>query len=256
VPPFPWLHENAQWSDILVLAAALTWLAEQRRQELRAPTLAEVLLGVFVLLAGVSWVVAPAGYGGTFGDFIGASELAVIAYLTSRFAADRWAFALIVRVVAVTSLLVVGAAILGLALFYADVETELAGAYGVLGTRRGLRPCTGWAGAPGGPWQLLHLRLRGDRPGRRHAAPKAETRCQVALALAVVLTFSRAIIGFILADPHRRHAAQAYGCGSGSVGVHRCDGGAHLRRYPERSVLPARQHGPPAPKESGADLFD
>jgi len=108
-PPFPWLHENAQWSDVLVLAAALAWLAEQQRAELRAPTLGELLLGVFVVLVGLSWRFAPAGYGGTFGDFVGAGELAVLAYLTSRYASDRWAFALIVRVVAGTSLLVVGA---------------------------------------------------------------------------------------------------------------------------------------------------
>ena len=101
----------------------------------RGPTSSDACrarVGPVPVLAGLSFLLAPAGWGGTFGDFIGAGELAVIAYLTSRFAVDRWAFGLIVGVVTVTSLLVVGAAVLGLALFYADVENRLVGGYGAL----------------------------------------------------------------------------------------------------------------------------
>jgi hypothetical protein len=215
VPPFPWLHENAQWSDVLVLAATLAWLAEQWRQELRTPTLAELLLGVFVLLAGVSWLVAPAGYGGTFGDFIGAGELAVIGYLTSRFAADRWAFALIVRVVAVTSLLVVGAAILGLALFYAGVETELAGAYGALGTAADNARAQAGLEHPAALGSYCIYASAVIAQGGGMLPRRLRQGAQVALALAVALTFSRAIIGFILAaliriaDTPRRRAVAA-----------------------------------------------
>jgi hypothetical protein len=214
-PPFPWLHENAQWSDLLVLAAALAWLAEQRRQELRAPTLAELLLGVFVLLAGVSWLVAPAGYGGTFGDFIGAGELAVIAYLTSRFAADRWVFELIVRVVTVTSLLVVGAAVVGLALFYADVETELAGAYGVLGTAADYARAQAGLEHPAALGSYCIYASAVIAQGEGMLPRRLRQGVQVALALVVVLTFSRAIIGFLLAaliriaDTPRRRAVAA-----------------------------------------------
>jgi len=67
-----------------VAAAAVAWLVEQRREDVEAPTLAELALGLFVVLAGLSFVFAPAGFGSSFGDFVGAGELAVLAYLTSR----------------------------------------------------------------------------------------------------------------------------------------------------------------------------
>ena len=171
-----------------------------------------------MLLAGLSWLLAPTGYYGTFGDFIGAGELAVIAYLTSRFAADRWAFGLIVRVVAVTSLLVVGAAILGLALFYANVETVLVSGYGALVTS------ADYARVQAGSStrrlrQLLHLRLRGDRPGRGRASPKAEAgrpgRAGLHRRLDVLARHHR--LHPRRADPDRRHAAKARGRGSGSA---------------------------------------
>jgi hypothetical protein len=215
VPPFPWLHENAQWSDVLVLAATLAWLAEQWRQELRAPTLAALLLGVFVLLTGASWLVAPVGYGGTVGDFVGACELAVIAYLTSRFAADRWAFELIVRVVTVTSLLVVGAAILGLALFYADVETELVARFGPLGTAADYARAQAALEHPAALGSYCIYASAVIAQGGGVLPRRLRQGAQVALALAVVLTFSRAIIGFILAaliqiaDTPRRRAVAA-----------------------------------------------
>jgi O-Antigen ligase len=200
---------------VLVLAATLAYLADQQREELHAPRAAELLLVAFVALAGLSSLVAPAGYGGTFGDFIGAGELAVIAYLTSRFAADRAAFGLIVRVVTVTSLLVVGAALLGLALFYADVETSLVGGYGALVAS------ADYTRAQAG---LEHPALLGSycifasaviAQGQEALPRRLRQGAQVALAVTVVLTFSRAIIGFLLAaliriaDTRRRRAAAA-----------------------------------------------
>jgi hypothetical protein len=214
-PPFPWLHENAQWSDVFVAAAALTWLVEERREALRSPTLAELALGLFVILVGVSYLFAPADFGSTFGDFIGAGELAVLAYLTSRFAADRWSFELIVRVVTVTSLLVVGAALLGLALFYADVENSLVGGYGALVAS------TDYVRVQAA---LEHPALLGSycifasavvAQGKDVLPRRLGQVAQIALAVTVVLTFSRAILGFALAvlirfaDTPRRRAVAA-----------------------------------------------
>jgi hypothetical protein len=217
-PPFPWLHENAQWSDVFVAAAAVAWLVEQRGAALQAPTPAELALGLFVFLAGLSFLFAPAGWGGTFGDFVGAGELAVIAYLTSRFAADRWAFEMIVRVVTITSLLVVGTALLGLALFYADVDTSLVGGYGA----GGLVPSGDYARVRAG---FEHPALLGSycilasavvAQGEGVLPRRLRQGAQIALALTVVLTFSRAVIGFALAvlirfadTPRRRKVAAA-----------------------------------------------
>ena len=198
-PPFPWLHENAQWSDVFVAAAAIAWLIEQRRERPRGPEPAELALGIFVVLAGISFLVAPAGYGGTFGDFVGAGELAVIAFLTSRFARERWTFELIVRVVTATSLLVVAAALVGLVLFYLNVDTSLVGGYGALVAS------TDYARVKAG---LEHPALLGSycifasavvAQGQGVLSGRVRQLAQAALAATVVFTFSRAIIGFALA---------------------------------------------------------
>src|ERR1041384_4259585 len=36
-PPFPWLHEHAQWSDAVFLAAAIAWLIERFQLRRWAP---------------------------------------------------------------------------------------------------------------------------------------------------------------------------------------------------------------------------
>jgi hypothetical protein len=201
---------------VLVAAAAIAWLIEQRRDRARRPAPAELALGVFVVLAGISFLVAPAGYGGTFGDFVGAGELAVIAFLTSRFARDRSTFELIVAVVTATSLLVVAAALLGLVLFYANVDTSLVGGYGALVAS------ADYARVKAG---LEHPALLGSycifasaviAQGQGVLSGRLRQLAQVALAATVVLTFSRAIIGFALAtlirfadSPRRRVLAGA-----------------------------------------------
>jgi hypothetical protein len=199
-----------------VAMAALSWLDEQRREGLRFGAPAELALALFVALAGLSFVFAPAGWGSTFGDFVGAAALATIAFLTSRFAADREAFQLIVLVVAVTSMLVVGAALLGLVLFYADVETALVGGYGAL---------VGSSDYARVQAALIHPALLGSycvfasaviAQGEEVLPRRLRQAAQVALAVTVVLTFSRAILGFALAtlirladSPRRRAVAAA-----------------------------------------------
>jgi hypothetical protein len=214
-PPFPWLHENAQWSDILVAGAAVAWVAEQRGTDLRAPTLPELTLGLFVVLAGLSFIVAPAGYGSTFGDFVGAGELAVIAFLTSRFAAERWSFVLIVCVVTATSLLVVAAALVGLALFYADVQNSFVGGYGALVASADYARVQAGLEHPAllGSYCIFASAVIGQGEG---ILPRRLRRgAQLALAVTVALTFSRAVIGFALAaliriaDTPRRRAVAA-----------------------------------------------
>ena len=198
--------------------AAVAWLDEQRREGLRVAGTAELALALFVLLAGLSFAFAPAGWGSTFGDFVGAGALATIAFLTSRFAAERSAFQLIVLVVAVTSMLVVGAALLGLALFYADVETSLVGGYGAL---------VGSSDYARVQAALIHPALLGSycifasaviAQGTDVLPRRLRQAAQVALAVTVVLTFSRAILGFALAalirfadTPRRRALAAAAG---------------------------------------------
>jgi hypothetical protein len=209
------LHENAQWSDLLVAAAALSWLVEQRRGGLRAPLPAELALGVFVVLAGLSFVFAPAGWGSTFGDFVGAGSLAVTAYLTSRFAAETWAFQLIVLVVATTSLLVVGTALLGLALFYAGLESSLVGGYGALVASGDYVRVQAALEHPAALGSYCIFASAVVAQGTEVLPRRLRQVAQVALAVTVVLTFSRAVLGFALAtlirfaDTPRRRAVTA-----------------------------------------------
>ena len=196
-------------------AAAVAWLVEQRREDVEARSLAELALGLFVVLAGLSFIFAPAGFGSAFGDFLGAGELAVLAYLTSRFAADRWAFGVIVRVVTVTSLLVVGAALLGLALFYADVETSLVGGYGALVASADYARVQGTLEHPALLGSYCIFASAVVAQGQDVLPRRLRQLAQLALALTVVLTFSRAMIGFALAalirvaDTRRRRALAA-----------------------------------------------
>jgi len=207
-----------------VAAAAVAWLVEQRREDVEAPTLAELALGLFVVLAGLSFVFAPAGFGSSFGDFVGAGELAVLAYLTSRFAADRWTFGVIVRVVTVTSLLVVGAALLGLALFYADVDTSLVGGYGALVASADYARVQATLEHPALLGSYCIFASAVVAQGEDVLPRRLRQVAQVALAATVVLTFSRAVIGFALAalirvaDTRRRRMVAA-GAGLACIAV-------------------------------------
>jgi len=172
-------------------------------------------LGVFVGLAGLSFVFAPAGWGSTFGDFVGAGALAAIAYLTSRFAADRRAFQVIVIVVTVTSLLLVAAALLGLALFYADVETSLVAGYGALVASGDYVRVQAALEHPAALGSYCIFASAVIAQGKDLLPRRLRQVAQVALALTVLLTFSRAILGFALAtlirfaDTARRRAVAA-----------------------------------------------
>ena len=199
-PPFPWLHENAQWSDVLVVAAALARVVELRhsRNWIR-PSLPEVLLGAYVAAATASYLVSDPAAASSLGDLAGVAGLALLAVLTADFASDAQAFPLIVRVVTATSLLTAAAAALGLALFYLGVDTSLVGSYGALvasGDYARIKAGFGHASLLGS--YCIFASAVVAQGG--NAIPERMRRAtQIALALTVLSTVSRAIIGFALA---------------------------------------------------------
>ena len=133
------------------------------------------LLGAYVAAAAASYLVSDPMAGSSAGDLAGVFGLALLAVLTADFASDAQAFRLIVWVVTATSLLTAAAAILGLALFYAGVDTSLVGIYGAL-VPSGECAHPGGLRLPAVARQLLHLRVGGCRAGRRGDLGTAASR--------------------------------------------------------------------------------
>lgn len=198
-PPFPWLHEHAQWSDVFLAAAAVAWVLERWRAG-AALSLRPVHFAMALYLTGAALSVllaAPDRHVAGL-KFVGMVELSVIAVLTADLATDPRMVAAMARVIAITSLLMSAGALLGVALFYAGVQTSLIGGYG------GLVPGS-YARAQAG---LYHPSLLASfcvfaSAVLAHADANLPARLrrtvQAALAITVLLTFSRGIIAFGLA---------------------------------------------------------
>jgi hypothetical protein len=201
-PPFPWLHRHAQWSDAVFAAAAALWLVELwRRRGARAFQWRafHLLIALYLGAALASLLVAAPDKRAGALKLLGMTELGALAVITSDLAARKALPPLIARVVAVTSLLVAGAALAGLLLFYGGVETSLIGVYG------DLTPSPWYARVQAltyNPNLLASFCIFAAAViGREDAALPRRLRrlTQAALALTVLLTFSRGILGFILA---------------------------------------------------------
>ena len=132
-PPFPWLHEHAQWSDAVFAVAAALWGIElwvNKRLPRLAPTSAAI--ASYGLFAALSLLLAtPDKRAGAF-KLLGIIELGLLALVTSDIAARPGGARAAARVVAATSLATAIAAIAGLILFYAGTDTRLVGIYGEL----------------------------------------------------------------------------------------------------------------------------
>jgi len=136
-PPFPYLHEHAQWSDVVFAAAAAAWAVASVVGGWRAGKwprlrLIHAALGLYLGAATLSLLLASANWQAGAWKFLGMMELCLLVVITSDLASRPRVSQAITRVVAVTSLVTSIAAIAGLALFYAGVETNLIGSYGDL----------------------------------------------------------------------------------------------------------------------------
>ena len=200
IPSFPWLAENAQWTDPLVAATAVAWLVEKRGElASRRIGAAELALAAYVAAAFASYFASSGAFGGGVENLVGVAELAVLAYLTADFASDPDALRMITWVVAGTSLLAAGAALAGLLLFYSGVHTRLVGSYGAL------LASNDYARVQAG---MTHPALLGSycifasaviARGKDVLPRGLRLTAQLALAVTVFATVSRAIIGFLLA---------------------------------------------------------
>jgi hypothetical protein len=214
--PFPWLHANAQWSDAVFALATLAWggtlIAARRVPRLR---LVHLGVGLYVGWAAVSLLVADPRAASGPAKLLGMAMLAALMVVTSEMAARPGMPRAIGLTVAATSLLTAVAAIVGVVLSATGRITPLVGVCGDLLPGPLSRAQAGFthpnllasycifaSGVVAWRSAGLSRRLRGV--------------VQAALTVTVLLTFSRAILGFALAaairgasTPLRRKAVAA-----------------------------------------------
>ncbi len=225
-PRFPWFHEHAQWSDAVFAVAALGWAADRlRARATAAPRLVHVGLAVYLGGAALSLALAEPRAESASAKLLGMAMLVTLTLVTADLAQRPGMPALIPRTVAVSALLVAMAAGAGVVLAGLGFRTELVGTYGDLVPGAYARAQAGF----------LHPNLLGSFcifaagvVGRKDAGlPRGLRRLALgALLVAVLLTFSRAILGFGLATlirrastPGRRRLAAAYAVASLGVVV-------------------------------------
>jgi len=224
-PPFPWLHEHAQWSDAVFGVTAALWAMERWRSGKWPIWRSDhTALALYFLLACLSLLFASPNLRAGAPKLLGVAELCTLALITSDIASRPGALRIIVRVIAITSLISAAAALAGLVLFYTGVSSPLIGIYGEL------EPSPWYARVQGATYNpnLLAsfcifasavIALRdGELP------PWLRRLTLAALALTVFFTFSRGILGFVLAaviraarTPRRRAVAGV--CTAACVGI-------------------------------------
>jgi hypothetical protein len=195
-PPFPFLHEHAQWSDVVFALAALAWVVHCIRfREWPRPQWIHAAMVLYLVWAALSLLVAsPVREVGAM-KLLGMAELCALSFITAEMAARPGMRCAIAWAVAITSLLTVLAALIGLALFYAGVTTRLVGTYG------DLVPSTRYARVQAG---LYHPNLLASYcifafavvSSGEASLPRGLRRVvQFGLTLVSLLTVSRAVFG-------------------------------------------------------------
>jgi hypothetical protein len=210
LPPFPWLHEHAQWSDALFALAAAAWVMERSRHggwpRLRPHHAA---MGFYLAWAVVSHLAA--GLEPAQGRFklLGMAELLALAVMTEDLASRTGGLPQIARTFAWTSLATGIAALAGTALFHAGIATPLLSHAGDLEPGNYARARAGLF-SPNllASYAIVANGIVGHPEARLPAGLRRAA--QAALGVAVLLSMARGILGFVLAALVR-HGARPSG---------------------------------------------
>jgi len=213
---FPWLHENAQWSDVVFALAAAAWAAGLVASR-RLPGLRAVHAGLALYLgwAVVSLLAASPRAASGPAKLVGVAMLVALFAVTSDMMGRPGMPPLVGRTLAATSLLTAVAAAVGVALSWFGTITPLVGTCGDLLPGPLSRA---QAGFPHSNLLASWCVFASGALAREDAGLSRAWRrlAQAALAIAVVLTASRAILAFALAatirgatTPFRRRIAGA-----------------------------------------------
>jgi hypothetical protein len=173
----------------------------------RAP---HAFLALYLGASGASLLVSPARHRGAL-LLLGMAGLGMLFFLTSELTADVAVRAALTRVLVITAFLIGAAAALGLVLHFAGRSTLLIGAYGEL------QESTRYARVEAGFYNSSLLAsfctfasavVAG---GEADVSKRWRRAAQVVLSLVVLVTFSRAIIGFGVAAALRAGAGSRRG---------------------------------------------
>ncbi|HSE96996.1 MAG TPA: hypothetical protein VLD57_01925, partial [Blastocatellia bacterium] len=204
-PPFPLSQHNAQWSDAIFGTTALLWAAQKWRAgwwpQLRS---IHVAFLCYFGAAGLSLIFASPDKTTGALKLAGIAELCLLAVITADLAERKGVTVLIARVVAVNSLLICAASVAGLLLFYAGVRTRLLGTYGDLIASPWYARVQAGTNHPNLLASYCIFAAAAISHGKEGLSARARRVAQAALWITVVLTFSRAILGFALAALIRR----------------------------------------------------
>jgi hypothetical protein len=197
LPPFPWLHPRAQWSDLVFAVAATLWagglVAAGRRPRVGG---LEAALSIYLAAAAVSWAVR--GEEGSVFKLLGLAELGALLVVTAHLAGGEEGRQGVGWAVGLTSLAVAGAAAAGVAWFWAGRETRLVGTYGDLVPGAYARAQAGLL-HPNALASFCVFASTAVAWGLADHRPRLARLIQAALAATVALTFSRSILTFGLA---------------------------------------------------------
>jgi hypothetical protein len=200
-PPFPWLHQHAQWADVAFACSAALWVVERVRKRvsplpLHAPSVLAALY--FVCAAGST--LAHRAEGTMPWKLLGIGELCVLLIITADLTRSPFVAKWFGHVIAVNAIVIGVLAIVGLALYREGINTHLVGSYGAY-----LVPSPRYARMQAG---MYHPNLLGSytvfgaaivAAPRSRLAPWLRRAASAALWVAIVLSISRAAIGFALA---------------------------------------------------------
>jgi len=223
---FPWLHEHAQWSDAVFALATAAWAAALLLAR-RVPRLRPVHAGLALYLgwAFVSLLAASPRAPSGPAKLLGMGMLAALLVVTSDMMGRPGMPAAVGRTLAATSILSALAAAVGALLSYFGRTTPFVGTCGDLLPGPLARAQAGFP-HPNllASWCVFASgALARDDAGLSRAARRI---AQAALAVAVVLTTSRAILAFVLVSavrgattPRRRRLAWALAAALAAVMV-------------------------------------
>ncbi|HEY3136746.1 MAG TPA: O-antigen ligase family protein [Blastocatellia bacterium] len=197
-PPFPWLHEHAQWGDAVFAAAAVMWAIERWRFRLW-PRLQAAHAGIalYFLCAALSLLFATPNPRAGIPKLLGVAELCILAFITSDLAVRPGVSRNITRTIAITSLVTAAAAVAGLLLFYSGISSPLIGIYGELEASRWYARVQAGTYNPNLLASFCIFAAAIVSRGDEALPPWLRRMVLAALWLSVLLTFSRGILGFI-----------------------------------------------------------
>jgi hypothetical protein len=199
--PIEWLNERGIWSDVLIAAAATAWLIGRvRSRTVVRPRLFHLALGLYVA-AGVVSMAFALDQALAARTVLLMVELAVLAALTSSFASDAGRLNAIVLTVVGVSLYTAVLGLVALALFYAGARTSLLAVYGeqFIPSNSYARVAAGFQSAPLlGSFAIFASAVLA-RPDADFLPFRLRRLTQVLLAVLVLATLSRAVIGFAVA---------------------------------------------------------